>query len=95
MVQDQDALAELGGWDATEFAYDHSVRPPAYTMRTPWDEALISAVMRSKEEQAANAANPEGAPAAVAPPKQPAKRSLFSALRKARLLFSIVSVLAL
>ena len=87
-AHDQEALVQLGGWDATEFAYDHTVRPPAYTMRTPWDEALIAAVVRHKEEKAAASArtgsgNSE-APQPAIPAPAPAKRSLFSALRKAR-----------
>ena len=48
----QDALFEMVAWEFIEFAYDRSVRPPVETITTPWDEMLIKAVARNKEQNA-------------------------------------------
>jgi len=48
----QDALFEMVAWAFIEFAYDRSVRPPVETITTPWDEMLIEAVARNKEQNA-------------------------------------------
>jgi hypothetical protein len=45
-----DALFEIIAWKYVEFAYERSVRPPLDTITTPWDEILIDAVDREKEE---------------------------------------------
>lgn len=73
-----EALREIGGWDEIEFAYDSSVRAPE-TISTPWDEALIQAVVRSKKEKTGEtAAPPLEAPSAPETPL-PKKRGFFSA----------------
>jgi DNA-binding NarL/FixJ family response regulator len=46
----RDALFEIVGWKYVEFAYEPSVRPPLETIATPWDEILIGAINRDKEE---------------------------------------------
>jgi Domain of unknown function (DUF4388) len=51
-AQGQDALFEMVAWEFIEFAYDRSVRPPVETITTPWDEMLIEAVARNKEQNA-------------------------------------------
>ena len=48
----RDALLEMVAWELIEFAYDRSVRPPVETITTPWDEILIDAVARNKEQNA-------------------------------------------
>lgn len=45
-----DALFEMVAWKNVEFAYECSVRPPLETINTPWDEILIDAINREKEE---------------------------------------------
>ena len=75
------ALLEIAGWDEIECAYDSSVRAPE-TISTPWDEALIQAVVRSKKGKVGQPASPPLSPASnpVAPP--PKKRGFFAALRR-------------
>ena len=72
-----EALLEIAGWGDIEFAYDSSVRAPE-TISTPWDEALIQAVVRAKKETTGDTApRPfELPPLSEAPPK---KRGFFSA----------------
>ncbi len=80
-----EALFEIGGWELVEFAYDGSVRG-GQTISTPWDEALIEAVVRHREAKlrrteavvAPTLSLPEPEPPAPAPQK----RSLFSGLRR-------------
>lgn len=48
----QDALFEMVAWEFIEFAYDRSVRPPVETITAPWNELLIEAVARNKEQNA-------------------------------------------
>lgn len=44
-----DALNEIVGWEATEFAYDYAVRAPVQTISGSWDEAVIAAVARQRD----------------------------------------------
>ena len=46
----REALLEIVGWKAVEFAYERSVRPPLETITAPWDEVLIEAINGNKEE---------------------------------------------
>lgn len=41
-----DALDEISGWAAVEFAYDYAVRAAAATITLRWDEALSAAISR-------------------------------------------------
>jgi DNA-binding response OmpR family regulator len=75
-----EALLEIAGWGDIEFAYDASERA-AETISTPWDEALVEAIVQHQKGKAE-----ETAPAKVkertveeAPPK---KRGFFAALRR-------------
>ena len=74
------ALLEIAGWGNIEFAYDASVRG-AETISTPWDEALVQAVVRQREGkpdeptlEKTDEPMPEEAP--------PKKRGFFAALRR-------------
>jgi hypothetical protein len=49
----KDALSELVDWQYVEFAYDSTVRPPAETITAKWDEVLVKAVERHKQETTA------------------------------------------
>jgi DNA-binding response OmpR family regulator len=74
-----EALLEIAGWGDIEFAYDSSVRA-AETISTPWDEALVHAVVRHNKEKAG-----ETAPAKIeerAPEEPPKRRGFFAALRR-------------
>jgi CheY-like chemotaxis protein len=75
-----EALLEIAGWGDIEFAYDASVRA-AETISTPWDEALVQAVMRHQEGKLEETAQTraEQPSAEEAPPK---KRGFFAALRR-------------
>jgi DNA-binding response OmpR family regulator len=75
-----EALLEIAAWGDIEFAYDASERA-AETISTPWDEALVQAVVRRQKGKNDEAAPPEieehipeGAP--------PKKRGFFAALRR-------------
>ena len=46
-----DALDEIVGWKAVEFAYDDSVTIPARAINGSWHEAMIEAVLRRKERK--------------------------------------------
>jgi hypothetical protein len=48
----QDALFEMVSWGFIEFAYDRNARPPVETITTPWDEMLIEAIARNREQNA-------------------------------------------
>ena len=74
-----EALLEIAGWGEIEFAYDAAVRAPE-TISTPWDEALVQAVVRHQKEKAGEADLPEPGPAE--PPPPPKKRGFFAALRR-------------
>ena len=75
-----EAFLEIASWGDVEFAYDESVRA-AETILTPWDEALVQAVLQREktggEEPAAFEPSPVPEPAA--PQK---KRRFFGALRR-------------
>lgn len=58
-----DALFEIVPWEAVEFAYDYSVRAPAQTIATSWDEAVVGAVARRRAQVIGGASAPEPAPA--------------------------------
>ena len=74
-----EALLEIAGWGDIEFAYDASVRA-AETISTPWDEALVQAVLRHQEGKGEETATKADEPIAEeAPPK---KRGFFAALRR-------------
>jgi hypothetical protein len=47
----KDALYEMAGWNAVEFAYDGSVTMPIRSITRPWHEILIEAVLRSKQRK--------------------------------------------
>ena len=76
-----EALLEIAGWGEIEFAYDASVRA-AETISTPWDEAVIQAVVRRQKgktgEAAASSFEP-GPEETAAPPK---KRGFFAGFRR-------------
>lgn len=77
-----DALLEIAGWHLVEFAYDDSIRAPE-TISMPWDEALITAIARHKEQKAPEGSQPaleETRTTGEAPP--PKKRGFFAALRR-------------
>jgi hypothetical protein len=76
-----EALLEIAGWGEIEFAYDCSERA-AETISTPWDEALVQAVVRHQKTKAGAADAPsfEPRPPETAPP--PKKRRFFGALRR-------------
>ncbi|HYJ05128.1 MAG TPA: DUF4388 domain-containing protein [Chthoniobacterales bacterium] len=73
-----EALLEIAGWGDIEFAYDSSARAPE-TISTPWDEALIQAVVHAEKSNGSETAPPpiEASATPKAPP--PKKRSFFSA----------------
>jgi DNA-binding response OmpR family regulator len=75
-----EALLEIADWGDIEFAYDASVRA-AETISTPWDEALVHAVVRHQGRKQGAAAPPqmEEQTTDVALPK---KRGFFAALRR-------------
>jgi len=75
-----EALYELVAWEAIEFAYDYSIRAPAHTISTSWDDAVIAAVSRRKAQVVGGAAQPTAAE--LTPETKPAKRGLFSGIRK-------------
>jgi len=76
------ALLEIAGWGDIEFAYDESVRA-AETILTPWDEALIQAIIQDQKEKADAKEPPAFQPSseveAIAPSK---KRGFFRPLRR-------------
>ena len=77
-----EALSEIVAWDPIEFAYDESLRGPE-TISLPWDEALIQAVDRDKEEKLSEDAPREFEQSRpIEKPPPPAKRGFFSALRR-------------
>jgi DNA-binding response OmpR family regulator len=77
-----EALLEIAGWGDIEFAYDSSVRA-SETISTPWDEALIQAVVRAKKGKAGGTAPAVSeTPSASEEPPRPKKRGFFSALRR-------------
>jgi CheY-like chemotaxis protein len=75
-----EALLEIAGWGDVEFAYDASVRA-AETISTPWDEALVQAVMRHNEDKTGEAP-PENVEPTQTEEPAPKKRGFFAALRR-------------
>jgi DNA-binding response OmpR family regulator len=75
-----EALLEIAGWGDIEFAYDPSVRA-AETISTPWDEALVRAVVRQQEGKLGEAA-PAKVDEPIAEEAPPKKRGFFAALRR-------------
>ena len=76
------ALLEIAGWGDIEFAYDESVRA-AETILTPWDEALVQAVIQHQKEKAGAQEPPVFQPSSeVEPVASPKKRGFFRALRR-------------
>jgi hypothetical protein len=60
-----EALDEICGWSAIEFAYDYTMRAAARTIDMSWDEAIAGAVARRKVRALANErVAPQPAPAA-------------------------------
>ena len=47
----KDALDEIVGWTAVEFAYDGSVTIPVRAINRPWHEIMIEAVLRRKQRK--------------------------------------------
>lgn len=79
-----EALLEIASWGLVEFAYDGAVRAPE-TISMPWDEALMSAEVHSREEKSREGGPlPFGQPDAAPVPalSRPEKRGFFSALRR-------------
>jgi DNA-binding NarL/FixJ family response regulator len=74
-----EALLEIAGWGDIEFAYDSSVRA-AETISTPWDEALVQAVVRHQKEKAGEAESATVEERKFEEP--PKKRGFFAALRR-------------
>ncbi len=76
-----DALYEIVPWEAVEFAYDYSVRAPAETISTPWDEAVITAVARRKTPVVGEAIQ-AAAPSPAAGQAKPGRWGIFGGSRK-------------
>jgi DNA-binding response OmpR family regulator len=76
-----EALLEIARWDDIEFAYDSSVRA-SETISTPWDEALIQAVVRHEKEKAGYVAPAKFEEASAREEAPPKKRGFFAALRR-------------
>jgi DNA-binding response OmpR family regulator len=76
-----EALLEIAGWGDIEFAYDSSVRA-AETISTPWDEALVRAVLRHQKGKSGNGDVPSLEPRSPEPAAPPKKRGFFAALRR-------------
>jgi CheY-like chemotaxis protein len=76
-----EALLEIAGWGDIEFAYDSSVRA-AETISTPWDEALVRAVLRHQKGKSGNGDVPSLEPRPPEPAAAPKKRGFFAALRR-------------
>jgi DNA-binding response OmpR family regulator len=76
-----EAFLEIAGWGDVEFAYDASVRA-AETISTPWDEALVQAVVRHRKGKTAEGDAPDFEPRPAEPAPPPKKRGFFAALRR-------------
>jgi hypothetical protein len=76
----REALLEIAGWDNIEFAYDSEARAPE-TISMSWDEALVQALVRSKEGKQEEAMPVPTGPEPVEPPR-PRRRGFFAALRR-------------
>ena len=76
-----EALLEIAGWGDIEFAYDSSERA-AETILTPWDEALVQAVVRHQKGKAGQGDAPSFEARPPEPAAPPKKRGFFAALRR-------------
>jgi DNA-binding response OmpR family regulator len=76
-----EALLEIAGWGDIEFAYDSSERA-AETISTPWDEALVQAVVRHQKGKAGQGDAPGFEARPPEPATPPKKRGFFAALRR-------------
>jgi hypothetical protein len=76
-----DALYEIVPWEAVEFAYDYSVRAPAETISTPWDEAVITAVARRKSPVVGDVTQ-TASPSPAASEVKPSRWGIFGGSRK-------------
>ncbi|HEY2139695.1 MAG TPA: hypothetical protein VGH00_06435, partial [Chthoniobacterales bacterium] len=76
-----EALLEIAAWGDVEFAYDASVRA-AETISTPWDEALIQAVVRHQKGKTEATDAPRFEVPPPKPERLPKKRGFFAALRR-------------
>jgi hypothetical protein len=76
-----EALLEIAGWRDIEFAYDATVRAPE-TISTPWDEALVQAVVRHQKGKVIAGDAPSFEPHSPKPAVPPKKRGFFAALRR-------------
>jgi DNA-binding response OmpR family regulator len=76
-----EALLEIAALGDVEFAYDASVRA-AETISTPWDEALIQAVVRHKKGKTETGDAPHFDSRPPEPATSPKKRGFFAALRR-------------
>ncbi|MEP6937027.1 MAG: DUF4388 domain-containing protein [Chthoniobacterales bacterium] len=80
-----EALVDMISWESVEFAYDESVRAETETITEKWDEALIEAVLRHKEQASGGGAKlreTHGEASGLAEKFPPPKRRFFGALRK-------------
>ncbi len=50
-IKGKNALDEIVGWDAVEFAYDGSVTIPVRAINRSWHEIMIEAVLRRKQRK--------------------------------------------
>ena len=76
-----EALLEIADWGDIEFAYDSAVRA-AETISTPWDEALVQAVVRHRKEKSGESDPSSLEPRPPEPAAPPKKRGFFGALRR-------------
>jgi DNA-binding response OmpR family regulator len=76
-----EALLEIARWGDIEFAYDSSVRG-GEIISTPWDEALVRAVVRHQKKRAAAGEAPSFEPGPREPAAPAKKRGFFAALRR-------------
>jgi len=79
------ALFEITSWELVEFAYDRSFHQ-AESIAMPWDETLVQAVARRREEKIASAALPgaEGDRVSASPFNPRAARQKFLGNRQAQ-----------
>jgi predicted metal-dependent TIM-barrel fold hydrolase len=82
-LRDAEALYEIAAWEAIEFAYDQYVRAPAETISPRWDELLVAAVTRRKNQSVGATPSVSQSPAEPPPPANPKGRwGLFGGARK-------------
>jgi hypothetical protein len=76
-----EALLEIAGWGDVEFAYDASERA-AETISTPWDEALVQAVVQHQQREKGGETVPAGIEERTTEEAPLKKRGFFAALRR-------------